>query len=245
LLPALERLISRGRDSRASYLRWSCESTASLAGELDRLGRSVSPRTVGRVLRNAGYHLEGDRPSSPRTDLGRRFQFVYITRTIELSVERGQPVIAVSLRRHGAQAGDGELQERSAERASRRDRHAPRFAAHAVTVWWQDVGLGSRPAAENGSSSWTVAGATPAEGAPARPHSRHCPPNSGSRSRSAIFRPASSAGRTRSPGLTGRPLGPAGAMRQHDTRSSSGSWSPNGQVRPRAVSPRTRRQMAP
>ena len=58
LAAALERLVDPAtRGDPQSPLRWTCKSTTQLAQELTRQGHPVSPRTVGRLLRTAGYSL--------------------------------------------------------------------------------------------------------------------------------------------------------------------------------------------
>jgi hypothetical protein len=56
LAAALERLVDPvTRGDPRSPLRWTCKSTTQLAGELTKQGHAVSPRTVGRLLKAAGY----------------------------------------------------------------------------------------------------------------------------------------------------------------------------------------------
>jgi hypothetical protein len=58
LAAALEMLVDPAtRGDPMSPLRWTCKSTTLLAKELTRRGHSVSPSTVGRLLRAAGYSL--------------------------------------------------------------------------------------------------------------------------------------------------------------------------------------------
>ncbi len=55
LAEALEQLVDPAtRGDPMSTLRWTCKSTAQLAGELTRQGHPVSPRTVGRLLKANG-----------------------------------------------------------------------------------------------------------------------------------------------------------------------------------------------
>jgi hypothetical protein len=148
LRPTLERLLTGEGAGRSPHFRWCCESTAWLAGELRRRGHAVSPRTVGRMLRDAGYRLEGNRPSSPRTNDGRRFQFEYIAQMIDRFDERKGPVVAVSFRDHATFAGGEDPREPSPGDAYRRDKLAARYAARAIGAWWQDVDLRDRTSAE-------------------------------------------------------------------------------------------------
>jgi hypothetical protein len=62
LVGALERLVDpMTRGDPQSPLRWPCKSTEQLARELTRQGHGVSPRTVGRLLKAAGYSLQSNR----------------------------------------------------------------------------------------------------------------------------------------------------------------------------------------
>ena len=59
---ALESLVNPAtRGDPQSPLRWTCKSTTRLAEEWTRQGHSASPSTVGRLLRAAGYSLQGNR----------------------------------------------------------------------------------------------------------------------------------------------------------------------------------------
>src|SRR5271166_5567124 len=62
LMDALEALVDpTTRGDPESPLRWTCKSTRTLAGELAAQGHPVSCMTVGRLLRRAGYSLQGNR----------------------------------------------------------------------------------------------------------------------------------------------------------------------------------------
>jgi hypothetical protein len=55
LAESLERLVDPAtRGDPMSPLRWTCKSTAQLAGELTRRGHPVSARRVGRLLKADG-----------------------------------------------------------------------------------------------------------------------------------------------------------------------------------------------
>jgi hypothetical protein len=245
LRPALEQLLLGDGAGQTPNFRWSCENTASLVAKLAHQGHSVSPRTAGRLLRDAGYRLDGNRPRSQRLgDAGRRVQFVHVARTTELLIDRGQPVIAVSFRSHTPRTGGRRPQDRSYEAAARREKCLARFAAQAVVSWWGEAGSTRIPSAEELFLVVDGCGCDANRRRACRAAFSALPARLGSRSRSAIFRQASFAGPARSAGPTRRPLEPAGAARRTDTRSSSGCWSPDGRARPRAVSFRTRRQMS-
>ena len=62
LVEALEKLVDPvTRGDPDSPLRWTCKSTATLAGELTAQGHQVSDSTVGRLLKSAGYSLQSNR----------------------------------------------------------------------------------------------------------------------------------------------------------------------------------------
>jgi DDE family transposase len=61
LAPALRRLVDPGtRGDPESPLRWTTKSTEKLAGELASEGHPASPDTVGRLLKEDGYSLQGN-----------------------------------------------------------------------------------------------------------------------------------------------------------------------------------------
>lgn len=61
LVPALEELVApETRGDPQSALRWTTKSTARLADELTRTGHQVGADTVGRLLKQAGYSLQGN-----------------------------------------------------------------------------------------------------------------------------------------------------------------------------------------
>src|SRR6516225_4691753 len=101
LCAALERLVDPvTRGDPQSPLRWTCKSTTRLAEELTRQGHLVSPSTVGRLLRAAGYSLQSNR----KTKEGgghpdRNAQFEHINATVIAFQKRGQPVISVDTKK--------------------------------------------------------------------------------------------------------------------------------------------------
>ena len=61
LVPALSRLVDPAtRGDPESLLRWTTKSTEKLAGELASAGHAVSADTVGRLLKEDGYSLQGN-----------------------------------------------------------------------------------------------------------------------------------------------------------------------------------------
>ena len=101
LAAALERLVDPvTRGDPMSPLRWTCKSTTQLADELTRQGHPVSPRTVGRLLRAAGYSLQSNRKTKEGKDHpDRNAQFEHINATVLAFQECGQPVISVDTKK--------------------------------------------------------------------------------------------------------------------------------------------------
>jgi len=98
---ALERLVDPvTRGDPQSPLRWTCKSTTQLANELTRQGHSVSPSTVGRLLKAAGYSLQSNRKTKEGADHpDRNAQFEHINATVRAFQKRGQPVISVDTKK--------------------------------------------------------------------------------------------------------------------------------------------------
>ena len=101
LLQALESLVEpTTRGDPQSPLRWTLKSTAQLAQELTRQKHPVSPRTVGRLLNDLEYSLQGNRKTlegSAHPD--RNAQFEYINASVKRFQQRGQPVISVDTKK--------------------------------------------------------------------------------------------------------------------------------------------------
>ena len=95
LAAALERLVDPvTRGDPQSPLRWTCKSTTQLASELTRQGHPVSPSTVGRLLKRAGYSLQSNRKTKEGGNHpDRNAQFEHINATVQSFQKRGQPVI--------------------------------------------------------------------------------------------------------------------------------------------------------
>jgi hypothetical protein len=101
LMALLEQLVDpMTRGDPESPLRWTCKSTTQLADALSRQGHALSPRTVGRLLNDAGYSLQSNRKTvegSSHPD--RNAQFLHISRTVLAFQDRGQPVISVDTKK--------------------------------------------------------------------------------------------------------------------------------------------------
>ena len=101
LLAALEVLVEPStRGDPQSPLRWTCLSTTNLAEQLSRQGHAVSPRSVGRLLNDAGYSLQSNRKTQEGgSHPDRNAQFEYINRLVMNFQQRGQPVISVDTKK--------------------------------------------------------------------------------------------------------------------------------------------------
>lgn len=101
LASALERLVDPAtRGDPQSPLKWTCKSTTQLANELTRQGHPVSPRTVGRLLKAAGYSLQGNRKTKEGgAHPDRNAQFEHINATVKQFQRRRQPVISVDTKK--------------------------------------------------------------------------------------------------------------------------------------------------
>jgi transposase len=98
---ALERLVDPvTRGDPQSPLRWTCKSTTQLANELTRQGHPVSPSTVGRLLKAAGYSLQSNRKTQEGGDHpDRNAQFEHINAKVRAFQKRDQPVISVDTKK--------------------------------------------------------------------------------------------------------------------------------------------------
>ena len=101
LSAALEVLVDPAtRGDPESPLRWTSKSTRTLAGPLTQQGHPVSDRTVGRLLRKAGYSLQGNRKTREGdSHADRNAQFEYINNQAKAFMRRGQPVISVDTKK--------------------------------------------------------------------------------------------------------------------------------------------------
>ena len=101
LVPALEELVDpETRGDPQSPLRWTTKSTSHLADELTTAGHQVSSVTVGRLLKAAGYSLQGNAKTvegSQHPD--RDAQFRYINTQVSAFQGTGDPVISVDAKK--------------------------------------------------------------------------------------------------------------------------------------------------
>src|SRR5436309_1842239 len=101
LVPALLALVEpEERGDPMSPLRWTTKSTRKLAAELTRQGHKVSADTVGGLLREEGFSLQGN----AKTIEGRRHpdrdaQFRYISEQVKAHQAAADPVISVDTKK--------------------------------------------------------------------------------------------------------------------------------------------------
>ena len=101
LMEALEMLVDPAtRGDPESPLRWTCKSTRTLARELTAQGHRVSCVTVGRLLKQSGYSLQGNRKTKEGdSHPDRNAQFEHINSTVLRLQRKGQPVISVDTKK--------------------------------------------------------------------------------------------------------------------------------------------------
>ncbi len=101
LRPALLALVEPDeRGDPMSPLRWTTKLTHKLAGELTRQGHRVSADTVGDLLREEGFSLQGN----AKTIEGQRHpdrdaQFRYISEQVRAHQDTADPVISVDTKK--------------------------------------------------------------------------------------------------------------------------------------------------
>ena len=102
LLDDLEKLIDAStRGDPESPLRWTCKSVRNLESELRKLGYDVSYKTVGNILHDLEYSLQGNRKTSEGNDdhPDRNEQFEYINQKAKIFLRKGNPVISVDTKK--------------------------------------------------------------------------------------------------------------------------------------------------
>lgn len=83
-----------------SSLRWTCKSLRQLESELKKQGHIVSHTSIGDLLKNMGYSLQGNRKTLEGTSHpDRNAQFEYINTIAEEAMSNGQPVISVDTKK--------------------------------------------------------------------------------------------------------------------------------------------------
>jgi hypothetical protein len=101
LLPALLALVEpRVRGDPMSPLRWTTLSTRNLADELARQGHEASAGTVGALLRQEGFSLQGNAKTvEGKQHPDRDAQFGYIGEQAREHLEAGDPVVSVDAKK--------------------------------------------------------------------------------------------------------------------------------------------------
>ena len=101
LLKTLDSLVEpTSRGDPQCPLRWTCKSTRTLAGELNRQGHAVSHTKVGELLDEMGYSLQGQRKTKEGEDHpDRDAQFRYIHKQVKDYQKSRQPVISVDTKK--------------------------------------------------------------------------------------------------------------------------------------------------
>lgn len=98
---ALERLVEPvTRGDPESPLRWTCKSLMQLSRELGACGHTISHVSVGTLLKELGYSLQGNRKTlEGASHPDRNAQFEFINEKIETALAGGQPVISVDTKK--------------------------------------------------------------------------------------------------------------------------------------------------
>jgi hypothetical protein len=98
---ALERLVEPvTRGDPESPLRWTCKSLMQLSRELVGCGYTISHVSVGALLKDLGYSLQGNRKTlEGASHPDRNAQFAFINEKIETALSAGQPVISVDTKK--------------------------------------------------------------------------------------------------------------------------------------------------
>ena len=101
LVPALLALVEPDeRGDPESPLRWTTKSLRHLAGELTRQGHAVSAPTVGSLLRENGFSLQGNAKTLEGDQHpDRDAQFRYINEQVKDHQAGGEPVISVDTKK--------------------------------------------------------------------------------------------------------------------------------------------------
>ena len=101
LAPALRHLVDPATcGDPESPLRWTTKSTERLADQLRTAGHAVSPDTVGRLLKEDGYSLQGNAKTvEGKQHPDRDGQFRFINELVRLFQAASEPVISVDTKK--------------------------------------------------------------------------------------------------------------------------------------------------
>ena len=97
----LERLVEPvTRGDPESPLRWTCKSLMQLARELNAQGHTISHVSVGALMKDLGYSLQGNRKTLEGANHpDRNAQFEFINGKTEAAFSVGNPVISVDTKK--------------------------------------------------------------------------------------------------------------------------------------------------
>ena len=98
---ALERLVEPAtRGDPQSPLRWTCKSLTQLSRELAEQGHAISHVSVGVLLKDLGYSLQGNNKTLKGTSHpDRNAQFEYINNKTQAALYARQPVISIDTKK--------------------------------------------------------------------------------------------------------------------------------------------------
>ncbi len=101
LLEDLNKLIDPAtRGDPENPLRWTSKSTVALADELQKMGHSVSQRSVWSLLKELGYSMQSNRKANEGSSHpDRDAQFQFISDEVESAIRRGQPAVSIDTKK--------------------------------------------------------------------------------------------------------------------------------------------------
>jgi len=101
LLASLNSLIEPStRGDPENPLLWTCKSVRNISKELNKKGIIVSYRTIGTMLKNLNYSLQGNKKTlEGRSHMDRDAQFHYINDSVKEMHKKGQPTISVDTKK--------------------------------------------------------------------------------------------------------------------------------------------------
>jgi hypothetical protein len=146
MVAALDALVDpQGAVFSARPLRWTTRSTAWLAMALGVRGHVVSPRTVARMLKDTGYHLQPD-ASAGRRARDRDAQFGYVA--AEAGRWSAEPVVGLDIERRQLRSPDAGTDAPPADWSRTEwDDDTAVFAVSTLRLWWERAGRHANPAA--------------------------------------------------------------------------------------------------
>lgn len=83
-----------------SLLKWTNKSTYKIAEKLDEMGHKIDPDTVGRLLKEKDYSLQGNKKNFEGSSVPERdAQFMYINKQAKEFLDNNFPVISVDAKK--------------------------------------------------------------------------------------------------------------------------------------------------